>query len=154
MMKFYRCSVCGQVLGIVKDTHRTPICCEEEMLLLEPVTRADYEPGADEHSSRITDANMNTTSAGLAIQAGEELLETHIPVWNKEGCIVTVKVGEAEHPSTETHHIEWIALETLHGNQRHTLKRGDKPCTCFALCEGDEVVAAYAYCNLHKLYKG
>lgn len=24
---------------------------------------------------------------------------------------------------------------------------------CFALCEGDEVEAAYAYCNLHSLWK-
>ena len=33
------------------------------------------------------------------------------------------------------------------------LKPGEKPEASFALCEGDEVVAAYAYCNLHGLWK-
>ena len=27
------------------------------------------------------------------------------------------------------------------------------PHGCFALCEGDEVEAVYAYCNLHSLWK-
>ena len=39
------------------------------------------------------------------------------------------------------------------GNQRKVLKPGDKPQASFAICEGDEVVAAYAYCNLHSLWK-
>ena len=30
---------------------------------------------------------------------------------------------------------------------------GSKPEVCFALCEGDEVEAVYAYCNLHSLWK-
>lgn len=154
MMKFYRCNVCGQVLGVVNDTRRTPICCEEEMTMLEPITRASFELGSEGHSSRLADANKNTASVGMAMAVGAELLETHVPIWKKDGNIVTVHVGKSEHPSTETHHIEWIALETVHGNQRHILRRGDKPSACFSLCDGDEVIAAYAYCNLHKLYKG
>ena len=39
------------------------------------------------------------------------------------------------------------------GNQRKALNPGDKPEVCFALCEGDEVEAVYAYCNLHSLWK-
>ena len=30
---------------------------------------------------------------------------------------------------------------------------GSKPCAQFKLCEGDSVVAAFAYCNLHGLWK-
>jgi superoxide reductase len=30
---------------------------------------------------------------------------------------------------------------------------GDKPIAEFALVEGDEVVAAYEFCNLHGLWK-
>ena len=39
------------------------------------------------------------------------------------------------------------------GNQRKVLNPGDKPEVCFALCEGDQVEAVYAYCNLHSLWK-
>ena len=62
-------------------------------------------------------------------------------------------VGSVEHPMLPEHYIEWIALQTKYGNQRKALKPGDAPCATFALVDGDEVVAAYAYCNLHSLWK-
>ena len=37
-MKFYECSVCGQIVGIVKDTRRPLTCCDEEMLHLVPMS--------------------------------------------------------------------------------------------------------------------
>ena len=80
-------------------------------------------------------------------------LEKHVPVYTVDGNKVTVKVGAAEHPMAEEHYIEWIALETKAGNQRKALKPGDAPAACFAICDGDEVVAVYAYCNLHGLWK-
>lgn len=80
-------------------------------------------------------------------------LEKHVPVVETSGSKVIVKVGAAEHPMAEEHFIEWVALQTKAGNQRKSLKPGDRPEVCFALCEGDEVVAAYAYCNLHGLWK-
>ncbi len=79
--------------------------------------------------------------------------EKHVPVWSREGNKVTVTVGEVEHPMLDAHYIEWISIQTKQGNQRKALKPGDKPEVCFALCEGDEVEAAYAYCNLHSLWK-
>jgi superoxide reductase len=81
-------------------------------------------------------------------------LEKHIPVIVKEGNKVIVKVGSVEHPMTQEHYIQWICLHTKQGNQRKELKPGDKPERCFMLCEGDEVESAYAYCNLHSLWKG
>ena len=39
------------------------------------------------------------------------------------------------------------------GNQRKALKPGSEPKVCFAICDGDEVEAVYAYCNLHSLWK-
>ena len=80
-------------------------------------------------------------------------VEKHVPVWTVENGIVHVKVGSVEHPMLETHSIQWILLETKEGRQRKTLKPGDKPTATFALTEGDEVVAAYEYCNLHGLWK-
>ena len=86
----------------------------------------------------------NTTDA-----AGEK----HVPVIGQEGCLVTVCVGSVAHPMLDVHYIEWILLETKEGRQRKTLKPGDDPKAVFALTGGDEVIAAYAYCNLHGLWK-
>ncbi len=79
--------------------------------------------------------------------------EKHIPVFTVEGDIVTVNVGSVEHPMAEEHYIEWVSLQTKFGNQRKALKPGDKPEVKFALVHGDEVEAAFAYCNLHGLWK-
>lgn len=78
--------------------------------------------------------------------------EKHVPVIEVNGNKVIVKVGEVAHPMAEDHYIEWIALETKAGNQRHILKPGDKPETVFAIEEGDDVIGAYAYCNKHGLW--
>ncbi len=78
--------------------------------------------------------------------------EKHIPVINVENNIVTVKVGEIDHPMLPEHYIEWIMIQTNLGNQRKVLKPGDKPIARFALLEGEEVIKALEYCNLHGLY--
>ncbi len=79
--------------------------------------------------------------------------EKHVPVYEVNGSTVLVKVGEVAHPMIPEHYIEWIVLQTKNGVQRRKLKPGEKPEAIFALCEGDEVVAVYAYCNLHGLWK-
>ncbi|MBO7709124.1 MAG: desulfoferrodoxin [Lachnospiraceae bacterium] len=86
----------------------------------------------------------NTTDAAL---------EKHVPVVEISGRDVKVTVGSALHPMMEEHYIMWIALETKQGAQRKSLVPGAAPCASFALAEGDEVVAAYEYCNLHGLWK-
>ncbi len=86
----------------------------------------------------------NTTDA-----AGEK----HVPVIAVDGQTVTVTVGSIEHPMLDAHYIEWIMLETKQGRQRKALKPGEKPAAVFALVPGDEVIAAYEYCNLHGLWK-
>ena len=80
-------------------------------------------------------------------------LEKHVPVIEQDGQIVTVKVGSAAHPMLEEHHIMWVALETKQGAQRKPLTPGSIPEVKFSLVPGDEVVAAYEYCNLHGLWK-
>lgn len=81
-------------------------------------------------------------------------VEKHVPVYTKEGNCVTVKVGSVEHPMAQEHYIEWVSIQTKAGNQRKQLLPGASPEVCFALCEGDEVEAVYAYCNLHGLWQG
>ena len=78
--------------------------------------------------------------------------EKHIPVVEIEGNIVTVKVGEVEHPMLDAHFIQWIAIETDLGNQRKVLKPGEKPVAQFALLPGEKLLKAVEYCNLHGLY--
>ena len=53
----------------------------------------------------------------------------------------------------EAHYIMWIVLETSHGYQKRFLHPGEKPVAQFALAEGETVIAAYEYCNLHGLWK-
>lgn len=83
----------------------------------------------------------------------EAATEKHIPVYELDGNLVKVKVGSVEHPMLPEHYIEWVSLQTKQGNQRKSLKPGDKPEVCFAICDSDEVEAVYAYCNLHSLWK-
>ena len=79
--------------------------------------------------------------------------EKHIPVYEKEGNTVHVAVGAVEHPMTPEHYIEWICLESEHGVQYTHLDPSDKPRAKFALCEGDDVRAVYAFCNQHDLWR-
>ena len=121
-MKFYRCSHCGQIIAIVKETGVPVVCCGEPMV--------DVIPGTMDAS-----------------------LEKHVPVFTVEGNKVQVSVGSAAHPMLPEHYIEWVAIETKSGNQRKRLSPGDEPKVCFSICDGDEVKAVYAYCNLHSLWK-
>lgn len=78
--------------------------------------------------------------------------EKHVPVYQVSGQTVTVRVGMHEHPMTDSHRIEWIALETDSGCQRKDLKTTDRPEATFALVPYDKVRSVYEYCNLHGLW--
>ena len=79
--------------------------------------------------------------------------EKHVPVIEADGNKVTVKVGEVAHPMLDAHYITWVVIETKEGFQVKYLKPGDEPQAVFAIADGDELVAAYEYCNLHGLWK-
>ena len=93
---------------------------------------------------KMTEMVPGTTDASV---------EKHVPVITIDGNKVNVFVGSAEHPMVEEHFIQWIALETKQGVQRKALVPGAAPSADFVLADGDEVVAAYEYCNLHGLWK-
>lgn len=80
-------------------------------------------------------------------------LEKHVPVVTKDGSKVTVEVGSVAHPMIPEHYITFIAIETKQGSEIKYLKAGDAPKAEFVVADGDEFVAAYAYCNLHGLWK-
>ena len=79
--------------------------------------------------------------------------EKHVPVIAKNGDAVEVSVGSAAHPMADVHWIEFVALETSRGMQMRALHPGEEPRAEFCLAPDEELLAAYAYCNLHGLWK-
>ncbi len=122
--RFFRCEKCGNIVGLIKDAGGPLSCCGQPMTELIP----------------------NTVDAAA---------EKHVPVitLDREGGEVTVQVGTVAHPMLPEHFIEWIHLETENGAQTKHLKPGDAPEAVFMLAGSDKPVAAFAYCNLHGLWK-
>lgn len=83
----------------------------------------------------------------------EASVEKHLPVVSVENGTVNVNVGSVTHPMTEEHSITWVYLETDKGGQRKSLLPGSDPKVTFALADGENPIAVYAYCNLHGLWK-
>lgn len=90
----------------------------------------------------MVELKANTTDAAT---------EKHVPVVEKDGDKMVVKVGSVAHPMTEEHYIQWIAAVTDKGIYRKNLKPGEKPEVSFC-CLGT-VKAFFEYCNLHGLWK-
>ena len=78
--------------------------------------------------------------------------EKHVPVVEREGLIVKVRVGSTAHPMVPEHFIRWIVLLTNEGAYVRTLNPGEAPEGTFTLRTGEKPEAAYAYCNLHGLW--
>ncbi len=121
---FYKCKKCGKVIHMIGKYPCPTMCCGEAMEELVP----------------------NTVDA-----SGEK----HVPVYeiDRENKIVNIKIGAVEHPMTDEHYIQWIALQTKWNFYFRFLDPGKPAKGTMDLCSKDEVVAVYAYCNLHGLWK-
>ncbi len=93
---------------------------------------------------KMTELKAGTTEASH---------EKHIPAVTVEGNIVRVQVGSVAHPMLEEHSILWVHLQTDKGVYRKCLEVGKVPAAAFVLLAGEKPLAAYAYCNLHGLWK-
>lgn len=80
-------------------------------------------------------------------------LEKHVPVVEKEGDKIKVKVGEIDHPMEETHYIEWIEILVDGISYKKFLKPGDQPVAEFCVLSESNEITAREYCNLHGLWK-
>lgn len=89
----------------------------------------------------------------LVANTNEGAAEKHLPVVSCAGNTVTVKVGENPHPMSEEHQISWVYLQTTRGGHRKVLAHNGAPEVAFALTDDEQPVAAFAYCNLHLLWK-
>lgn len=108
--------------------------------------------------AKVTDKGVPVMCCGqkmteLIPGTTDAAVEKHVPVYEVKDNTVYVTVGSVDHPMLPEHYIEWISLQTKLGNQLKVLNPGEAPQASFALCEGDEVEAVYAYCNLHSLWK-
>lgn len=82
----------------------------------------------------------------------EAATEKHLPVITKnENGIVEITVGSTLHPMLPEHYIAWVAIETKEGCQEKELS--GEPKITFSLSDSDTLIAVYAYCNLHGLWK-
>ena len=102
------------------------------------------------------------TGVGELVCCGEEMVlltenttdaaqEKHVPVIEKSGNKVTVKVGSVSHPMEEKHYIEFIEVLADGKVYRKFLKPGEKPEATFEITA--EKVIAREFCNLHGLWK-
>jgi len=121
--KFYKCPICGNVVVKIEDSGVVPHCCGQEM--------AEMHPGEIDASH-----------------------EKHVPTFERvDDCTVIVRVGSEPHPMTSQHHIRFIWLETERGGQLRYLFPGATAAEAeFCNCK-DPVVAVFAMCNMHGLWK-
>lgn len=110
---------------------------------------------------KIIDSDMTPSCCGkqmseLRPEMTDGALEKHVPVAEKKGNVVCVRVGEEPHPMTDMHHIEFIILHTNKGFHVHYTYQSEcdvcEPKACFYLVAGEEPLEVLEYCNLHGLY--
>ena len=94
----------------------------------------------------------NEVMSEVPVFEGDASIEKHLPIYKFENNKAIVNVSDIEHPMTEEHFIQWIAIETANGFKKKNLTSNDKPYAEFELLDNEKVIAAYAYCNLHGLW--
>jgi len=78
--------------------------------------------------------------------------EKHIPIIEKDGNNIVVKLGEVPHPMLEEHYICFIELFVGDKIYRKFLKASDDPKAVFEVCADMNDLKARAYCNIHGLW--
>ena len=110
---------------------------------------------------KLIDSDMTPSCCGRTMEElhpamTDGALEKHVPVSEKKGNMVCVRIGEIAHPMTDMHHIEFIILLTDKGIYiRNTYRESCEVCepkACFQLAVNEKPIEAYEYCNLHGLY--
>lgn len=79
--------------------------------------------------------------------------ERHIPIIERDGDNVIVKIGELPHPMIEEHHICFIELFVGEKIYRKFLEVGDEPKAVFEVCADINDLRAREYCNIHGLWR-
>lgn len=117
-----------------------------------------YCPHCGKIISIVKDSGVETICCGQPMKplipgTTDGAKEKHLPVITADKQKITITVGETLHPSLPEHYIEWILLQTDKGIQQKMLNPGDKSEAEFVILPDEKIIAAYEYCNLHKLWK-
>jgi len=99
----------------------------------------DGNPSISCCGEEMSELNPNTTDAAV---------EKHVPVIERDGNKVTVKVGEVAHPMIDDHYI--LFIEVIAGDKiyRQDLKAGDEKAEATFTVEEQDITAR-AFCNKH-----
>ncbi len=100
----------------------------------------------------LNDEHPNEDEIELKANDTDAAKEKHVPVIEINGKNVAVKVGSVPHPMTPEHHIAFIVLVTDKNTIVKKLDPTSVPETNFTLEEGERVLKAFEYCNLHGLW--
>lgn len=120
ILEFYKCNECGNIAMITHTGSGEMVCCGNTMEKLEEKT------------------------------AEEGLTEKHVPVIEKTGNGIRVRVGSIEHPMQKEHYIQWISVKKDRDFYIHALRPGEKPEAEFPV--DDTGVKSLIYCNVHGLW--
>jgi len=123
-LNFYKCVHCANILVPAVASGVTPSCCGETMELLK---------------------------AG----AVDAAVEKHVPeiVKDEDGHHVVINVGSVAHPMADDHYIEVVVLCYESRTYIFRLKPGEEPSVKCSIRDNSVPLTAYAYCNLHGLWK-
>jgi len=91
----------------------------------------------------------------LVAGSTDAAVEKHVPAIEREddGHHITVKVGSVPHPMTDEHYIEFVVLAYGPRFDFVELKGEAEAVTRFCIKDNAMSLTAYAYCNLHGLWK-
>ena len=87
---------------------------------------------------------------GLTANTTDAATEKHLPVYERQGDKIIVKVGEAPHPMEDDHYIMWVAQVTGSSTTRIKLSPNSKCEVTFPYIPNSSI---YSYCNKHGLWK-
>ncbi len=87
---------------------------------------------------------------GLIANTNDAATEKHVPVYERVGNEIIVKVGEVPHPMEDEHYIMWIAQVTGNSTTRVKLSPNTNAEIKLPYIENSGL---YAYCNKHGLWK-
>ena len=122
-MKHFVCKDCGNLIAMINDSGVNVHCCTRKMSEVVP---------------NVSDASK----------------EKHTPYIEVDNDTVKITVGDVNnrHPMSKEHNVVWICLVTTEGSHRKLLPPHGSSEAVFKLTEGEKVIKAFAYCNLHGLW--
>jgi superoxide reductase len=115
--------------------------CKHCDSIVEVLKEGDNELVTDEQPLELLEAKQVDTGA-----------EKHVPVIERDGSKVTVKVGEISHPMLEEHYIVFIELFADGNVYRKSLTSENDPKAEFYIDPSVTDLKAREYCSVHGLW--